>query len=415
MNFKYTNYIKERIEGKSFAMTEVELEASYIMREFKPLKDFIMIILAKSSIFWHKIAVHPILNSFKYSISEMNDYRCNLETILATPDDASKLKLTNSLAQIPVTNDLDVYIKGFKAEDVILRKVLEQRYHKVTIIPQHEKIDLKGLVYIPRTLSGKKIRLIPKDCTIGDFMSPDTPRITVPLHSNTLDSNFIDGIKWKEVLPSEGDKDHYAMIAGVKVIFVHIRMYIDAYENVFCTITNAQGLSKTTLISKKFDFDEKHDASNDNDKDTTDQKKKPSNKYPTANAPCYLIDTNVFIDHPYILERLDKSSRIVIAAKVIDELDTKKCDKDPILKRDAAKALSNIYAHEDDKRIIWEKSDRTYLTDDWSPGNADNKIFSVALKVKQQYNLQEIIILTKDKGFKIKTKFEEGISVQDYN
>ena len=35
----------------------------------------------------------------------------------------------------------------------------------------------------------------------------------------------------------------------------------------------------------------------------------------------YIIDTNVFVDHPDIISKIDRKYSIILSAKVIDELD----------------------------------------------------------------------------------------------
>lgn len=111
-----------------------------------------------------------------------------------------------------------------------------------------------------------------------------------------------------------------------------------------------------------------------------------------------IFDTNVFIDYPNILCRIDESKQIVVPAKVVDELDKLKVTLDDAGRRNAAIALKNINAMSN--RIRRELSDTNRLPIDFNRYNSDNMILSVAVKFRNQ----NPILITSDNGLQVKAK-----------
>ena len=113
----------------------------------------------------------------------------------------------------------------------------------------------------------------------------------------------------------------------------------------------------------------------------------------------YVIDTNVFVNCPDIISRIDKKYPIIISAKVTDELDRMKIKLDEQAKLNAEKALRNLNM-ESSHEIIYEVSDVSLLPDDFDKRSPDNMILSVALK----YKSENPIMLTSDNGLQLKSK-----------
>lgn len=113
----------------------------------------------------------------------------------------------------------------------------------------------------------------------------------------------------------------------------------------------------------------------------------------------YIIDTNVFINCPFIIDRIDSKHTIVLSAKVADELDKMKIKLDEQGRRNAEKALKYLNSDKSN-RIIFELSDVNLLPDDFEKHSPDNMILSVALK----YKTDNPIILTSDNGLQLKSK-----------
>lgn len=113
----------------------------------------------------------------------------------------------------------------------------------------------------------------------------------------------------------------------------------------------------------------------------------------------YIIDTNVFINDPDIISRIDKNIPIILSAKVTDELDKMKIKLNLEGKRNAEKALRNLN-NETSHKIIYEFADTTLLPEDFDKRSPDNMIVSVAMKYKKE----NPIMLTSDNGLQLKSK-----------
>ena len=114
----------------------------------------------------------------------------------------------------------------------------------------------------------------------------------------------------------------------------------------------------------------------------------------------YIIDTNVFVDFPEIISKIDTKYSVVLSAKVIDELDYLKVSLTEDQKRNVQKALKLINESIDKRGIKMETADLTLLPNDFNKKSPDNFILSVALKFKGE----NPIMLTSDNGLQIKAK-----------
>lgn len=112
----------------------------------------------------------------------------------------------------------------------------------------------------------------------------------------------------------------------------------------------------------------------------------------------YIIDTNVFINYPEILSKIDTQYPIILSAKVIDELDKMKM-KSEHEKKNAETAL-RLLNRENKRKIIFEAADTSLLPADYDRRSPDNLILSVALKYKDE----NPIMLTSDNGLQLKCK-----------
>ena len=113
----------------------------------------------------------------------------------------------------------------------------------------------------------------------------------------------------------------------------------------------------------------------------------------------YIIDTNVFVNCPDIISKIDKKYPIILSAKVTDELDKMKIKLDERGKQNAEKAL-RLLNNESSREIIYEFADTSLLPDDFDKRSPDNMILSVALKYKDE----NPIMLTSDNGLQLKSK-----------
>lgn len=127
---------------------------------------------------------------------------------------------------------------------------------------------------------------------------------------------------------------------------------------------------------------------------------KPKKEIIKGKENIYIIDTNVFVDHPEIISKIDQKYSVVLSAKVIDELDYLKISLTEEQKRNVQKALKQINENIDKRGIKMETADLSLLPNDFNKKSPDNFILSVALKFKGE----NPILLTSDNGLQIKAK-----------
>lgn len=129
---------------------------------------------------------------------------------------------------------------------------------------------------------------------------------------------------------------------------------------------------------------------------------KPKKEIITGKENIYIIDTNVFVDYPDVISKVNKQYQIVLSAKVIDELDYLKSSAKLTnqQKKNVQTALRLINESIDRRNIKMDTADLKLLPNDFSKNSPDNFILSVALKYKDE----NPIMLTSDNGLQIKSK-----------
>lgn len=127
---------------------------------------------------------------------------------------------------------------------------------------------------------------------------------------------------------------------------------------------------------------------------------KPKKEIVKGKENIYIIDTNVFVDHPEIISKIDTKYSIVLSAKVIDELDYLKISLSEEQKKNVQKSLRLINDSIDKRGVKMDTADLTLLPNDFNKKSPDNFILSVALKYKNE----NPIMLTSDNGLQIKAK-----------
>jgi len=128
---------------------------------------------------------------------------------------------------------------------------------------------------------------------------------------------------------------------------------------------------------------------------------KPKKEIKKDKENIYIIDTNVFVDCPDIISKIDKKHQVVLSAKVIDELDKLKVVlSSEQQKQNVQKAIKQINNSFDKRNIIMDTADFTLLPCDFDKKSPDNFILTVALKYKDE----NPIILTSDNALQVKSK-----------
>ncbi len=127
---------------------------------------------------------------------------------------------------------------------------------------------------------------------------------------------------------------------------------------------------------------------------------KPKKEIVKGKENIYIIDTNVFVDCPDIISKIDMKYQIILSAKVIDELDYLKISLTEEQKKNVQKALKQINESIDKRNMKMDTANLTLLPNDFNKKSPDNFILSVAL----QYKDENPIMLTSDNGLQIKAK-----------
>lgn len=128
---------------------------------------------------------------------------------------------------------------------------------------------------------------------------------------------------------------------------------------------------------------------------------KPKKEIVKGKENIYIIDTNVFVDQPNIISKIDKQYQVVLSAKVIDELDKLKVTlPTEQQKQNVQKAIKQINDSFDKRNVKMVTADLTLLPSDFDRKSPDNFILTVALK----YEDENPIMLTSDNGLQLKSK-----------
>jgi rRNA-processing protein FCF1 len=114
----------------------------------------------------------------------------------------------------------------------------------------------------------------------------------------------------------------------------------------------------------------------------------------------YIIDTNVFVNCPEIISKIDKRYTVVLAAKVVDELDKLKIKLSAEDQKKVQDALRSINRQMSQRDVRMELSDANLLPADFDKRSPDNMILTVALKYKDDKS--NPILLTSDNGLMVK-------------
>ena len=111
----------------------------------------------------------------------------------------------------------------------------------------------------------------------------------------------------------------------------------------------------------------------------------------------FVIDTNILLEDPEVILRIDKKHSIIIAAKVLDELDKFKMDKN--LSAIVSRAVKLIQ-QDKNRNIRHNKGRPKLLPPDLNQKTPDNLILSVAI----QYQNNHGVLVTSDNLLAVKAK-----------
>lgn len=121
----------------------------------------------------------------------------------------------------------------------------------------------------------------------------------------------------------------------------------------------------------------------------------------------FIIDTKSFIDHADIIQKIHEKNKIVVAAKVLDELDKHKAN--PVHKDAASMVIREIFADRN-KNIHRANANLKLLPPGFNKKSPDNLILATALMYKDRNG----ILISNDKGLHEKAKIV-GMQALTYN
>ena len=141
----------------------------------------------------------------------------------------------------------------------------------------------------------------------------------------------------------------------------------------------------------------------------------PSSEKFEEKESIFIIDTNLFIDEPLILDTFSKSDSIKIGLTVISELQNL-ANQDNV-KVSAEMALENITKMKLELDISDEESRLDLLPEDMTANTPnddnDNRVLSITKFFTNENPEKEVILLTNDNGLKVKAE-SIGVGVLNY-
>ncbi len=239
----------------------------------------------------------------------------------------------------------------------------------------------------------------------GGYGLPTTPGITGS------------ELKWDELIKEDVISDYYVGTLAFKR--VQLTMIADGFQRIHVVnhkyVMALLSIKGNKIVAKMKDHNENQLVREEKSQQTTSRRGMTSDtdqgektKTVSCKEMVYVIDTNVFLDRPNILDFVPANCKIGLTPKIIDEIDGNK-NKGEDLKRKAVQAQKSIYnVNENGNRIIY-KEPNLYLLKGLNGVNPDNKILALALTLQKEG--YEPIILTSDYGLlasaslnKVKTK-----------
>lgn len=130
----------------------------------------------------------------------------------------------------------------------------------------------------------------------------------------------------------------------------------------------------------------------------------------------FIIDTNIFINEPFILKQFSADDNIKLSKTVISELSNLENNED--VKDSAKMALESIEEYKSESNLSFEESHLELLSEDLTVNSKnddnDNRILSIAKYFTNENINASVYLLTNDKGLISKAE-GEGVGVFNYN
>lgn len=277
MNDSYNNYIKERLRnGNNYsaqyrsAITAVDYygaEGTFYLLQFYYSECLLFQCYAKDSnqqkrvgiVSWKRFE-HKLCKMFKNISQELTGkyeqaFYVQFGTCVYDPfydtfsPNLSKYRedISHALQEIEFDTQLPVYVCGL--DRYMTKSVMYALQKKGSMVVMMQKKDDLALNEAKRVLHLLEFGSIYLQTTsvlsIADCFAPRT--VYIPLVEKTLDSEFCNGKTWRDLLTGL-DTDDCCIVNHVPCKCVTIKMNIDIFNNIFCSIHNNGGHQKTILL-----------------------------------------------------------------------------------------------------------------------------------------------------------------------
>lgn len=331
---------------------------------------------------------------------------------------ASTNKLNYSLSEIVdmipyITDYNQIFIKGkYSGFNPLMYAIQERTNALVYTVPEYNENEVSSYK------RGSKIK-IDFPTIVNELVNVNVKSgllqlneiIYVPLCDETLDSLFFKDLKWRDIIPN-CESDSYAVYIGnITTKLLKITLQVDVFRNVFlyvCDVLNGKVWKNVlvqnvqegnkNLVEEKItiEYRETNEFKNsDVETPNTILQSSAENTFQRI----FVIDSNVFLDKPNILDLINKNDCVCVPAAVIDELNYKKDNhKDEQVRKHARWAIKNI--NNNDNVELKSTSPKIPKGWDYNMKDNDNKIILVA------YNLlnRNSVLITSDEGMILKAK-----------
>lgn len=167
---------------------------------------------------------------------------------LSTALNEYKSRIAVALNEIQMETNMSVYVcynKYYSTKAVVY--ALQEKVTRVVLMHEvKENLDIIEIKRVLHLLDFNKMHLNTYPfMSVADCFSPQS--MYIPMSEVTLDSEFCNGKKWRDLIANV-EIPESCTINGVSCSCVTIKMAIDIFNNVFCTIQSLNGEKKTILL-----------------------------------------------------------------------------------------------------------------------------------------------------------------------
>lgn len=208
-------------------------------------------------------------------------------------------------------------------------------------------------------------------------------------------------LKWSDVLKDDVQPDY--MVDNVSFKRVGLSIFPDGCQKLYlCCDSTVRALLAYSANGITANVNSRNELNEEASQQKPTVAEKPitndsNSGGKSTKGSVWVIDTNVFLKRPNIIDYLPADCKIGLSAKIIDEIDNAK-SKSKKLKKSAVQAQKNILktSKESKERLIFREPNLNLLKG-FDGKRPDNKILAVALTLREEGF--EPTILTSDEGF----------------